>query len=167
MKKIIIILFSLSFSLGWVLCLTACNLNPKPYHFIHSLDEIQDIQIVHIELQDKDKDREFYPDMLDDCKILADIEDHSEFIERFKSDVLFTRYLFGDPTSLVNGDYAIKIDYINGDFEMIGYDAQCIGYLKTTSDGRNSYRTGFGVVNCNKNDFMNFINLYLAEPVQF
>ena len=155
------IFFSLSLMLCLSLSLTACNLNPSPYNFMHGIDEMQEIQIVHIELA---KDQEFYAYMIDDCKILADIEDISEFIEKFNNDVLFERYLFGDPTHLGHGDYAIKITYNNGDFELIGYYAQCMGYREETSDGWGPGATGF--VNCNRDDFFNFINLYLDNPVQ-
>ena len=155
------IFFSLSLMLCLSVSLTACNVNPSPYKFMHGIDEIQEIQIVYIELAE---DREFYAYMIEDCKVLADIEDISEFIEKFNIDVLFTKFLFGEPTHLGNGDYAIKITYINGDFELIGYYAQCRGYWEETSGGWGPGAPGF--VNCNRDDFMNFINLYLDEPVK-
>lgn len=134
------------------------------YPFLHGVDEIQEIQIARIELDYEYQ--EFYLDRLDDCIVLADIEDTSEFIEKFSSDVLFSRYWWGDPTSLGHGDYVIKITYTNGDFELIGYYAQCRVDIEAAERGGSLYSgqmRSYG--GCSEDDFMNFINLYLDDPI--
>lgn len=137
------------------------------YPFFHDFEEIQEIQIVRIELDDEYQAFEFVK-RLNDCIVLADIEDTSEFIEKFNSDVLFSRYWLGDPTHLKHGDCVIKIAYCDGDYELIGHYAQSI----IVQDGRghiewNGVKYGEfpGHVACSEDDFMNFINLYLDDKI--
>lgn len=136
------------------------------YPFLHGSDEIQEIQIAHIELDYEYQTFEL--GRLDDCIVLADIEDTSEFIEKFSNDVLFSKNWFGEPTHLKHGEYVIKITYTNGNFELIGFYAQSIivqddrGYKELNGV---IYGEGPGRVYCSKDDFMNFINLYLDDPI--
>lgn len=167
-KSIIIVLTCIAILfaalIATIIVLIVKNRYTGPYLFLHSVEEIQNIQIAHITLEDEYQT--FNVDRLDDCIVLADIKDTSEFIKKFNNDVLFSRYLFGDPTHLGHGDYVIKITYNNGDFELIGHYAQC-KFDKDEADRNGNIFAGemFGILYCDEDDFMNFINLYLDEPI--
>ena len=163
-KKIV---FSLSLLIGMSLSLVACGQNSMPYPFLYESDGIREIQIIRLGLQNDYQT--FQIEMMDECIILADIEDTFEFIEKFNNDVLFSRYWIGDPTELKSGDYVIKVTYINGDFELIGYYAQRIfvqdadrGYIDWNGV---KYGTMPGLMNCDSDSFMGFINLYVDDSI--
>ena len=101
MKKIL--LFISLCSLIMIL-FTSCS--GKPYSFKEPVDEIESIEIVSAE-----NSLEFTV-----TKTLSETE-KEDFLEQFQG-IKFNKYL-GDPPA-VHGD-AIKINYQNGDYEMICY----------------------------------------------
>lgn len=166
MKSGIKTVLSLSLIFALSVSLIGCG-KKMSYQFLHGSDEIQEIQIAHIEL-DYEYQR-FYLDRLDDgVVVLADIEDTSEFIEKFSNDVIFKKngLFFGDPSALGHGDYVIKITYSNGDFELIGHYAQCRVNIAATERGGRIYAGQMGNFGyCSEDDFINFLNLYLDDPI--
>ena len=117
---------------------------PKPYEFIKSKEDIEEISIVNVTYNGWD-DYTY--------ETLCVISDNDAFLSDFEK-ILFDEYLFGDPTHLGDG-YAIYITYKNGDIEIIQENAQKPLYSEGYS--------GFGRQNCDSDEFEALINKYLAE----
>ena len=133
---IVVIIFSLS----------ACLYIPASYAC--DTDMVDSVQIVRIEQLNKETCEFEYA-------VIVDIVDNSAFIERLNNlednDFFF---IFGDPDVFINGDVAIRINYLNGDYDLIKCKIQ------------NFYRSGVcesGRVSFNQDQFDALINDYLPK----
>lgn len=105
MKKIISFLsFFVTF-----LFLTSC-LSPDEYSFLHDVYEIDNITIVKVGV---DEENGSPPEL--ECIII--IEDEQAFLEEFLA--LECYRIWNDPSGVYLGEYAIKFEYQNGDYELI------------------------------------------------
>ena len=117
---------------------------PKPYEFINSKEDIEEISIVNVTYNAWD-DYTY--------ETLCVISDKDAFLSDFEK-ILFYEYLFGDPTQIGDG-YAIYITYKNGDIEIIQETAQKPLYSEGYS--------GFGRQNCDREEFEALIDKYLTD----
>lgn len=133
---IVVIIFSLS----------ACLYVPASY--VCDSSKVESVQIIELGKWDEET-REYH------YTVLVDVIDHSVFIERLNNlednDFFF---IFGDPDVFFNGDVAIRINYLNGDYDLIKCKIQ------------NFYRSGVcesGRVSFNQDQFDALINDYLPK----
>lgn len=116
--------------------ITSCN--GKTYVLKNPVDEIASIEIVSAE-----NSLEYTV-----TKTLSEKE-KNEFIEKFQA-IRFDSYLIGDPMS-VNGN-AVKITYLNGDYEMI-----CYYWAEYVKNGE-----AYSVRNsCDEKEFNELLNSFL------
>ena len=111
----------------------------REYKFIHSIDEINNIEI--IEISEKETVVK---------KVLSD-EERSEFIIDFRKIKCFS--YFNDPSSPAVGT-AIKINYSNGDYEIISREDQDIYKNKRLLTGMSYF---------DSEEFDNLIKKYLES----
>lgn len=64
--------------------------------------------------------------------VLREIKDYSEFIKRLND--IKTSTVWNDPKPLSDGAIVIKIDYVNGDFDLLDSNAQ-----RFNRNGKNNY----------------------------
>lgn len=105
------------FVLMIILCIfafTACGLF-SPQKYVCDENEVESVQIVKLDKYVDDELRFEYT-------VLADIVDQSTFIKRLND--LKHSVNWGDPTVLGEGYIVIKIDYLNGDYDLVNYYAQ-------------------------------------------
>lgn len=136
-KRLLCIVFAI-----FTVLLSGC-LKKQQYTFLYDVSEINQISIVY--MTDANQVSNEYQTMFI-------IEDKDEFLEEFNK-ILFDKFLLGDPTHIHSDTYVILVEYKNGDCEFIWYYAQ---------DKFISGDCYFGRVNCNKEEFDNFINSYLS-----
>lgn len=120
----------------------------KAYQFFNDISEINEIVIV------KKKDYHNYDENINEylnCfEIITVIEDKDGFINDFYS-LPFSVY-YGDPTEVLIGEYAVLVNYNNGDYECVSWFSQDFFINGKFEEGR-TY--------CNKETFNNFIEKYL------
>lgn len=127
---------------------TSCE-NEAQYHFIQSNDKIVGIELVSIVMDDDPMSP--YRDSYKFTTIEAiPTGMYIEFIADFNSMNCY-EYL-NDPVSIVTGMNALKISYSNGDFELIGEDAQA-------SSRGNKFRD-YGFYYFDHDEFMELLNQY-------
>ena len=97
-----------------LLTLMGCNLSVN-YSFLQDMSNIDNIKIV--EVGDLKKDEK-----IPEIKVIVVIEDQRAFLDEFVE--LECQKLFDDPTGVCVGDTAIKIEYKNGDYELISENGQ-------------------------------------------
>ena len=87
-----------------------------PQKYVCDVDEVEAIQIVKLDDYVEGEYRYEYT-------ILTQITDYKSFVERLNG--LKHSVNWGDPRQLNEGYTVIKIDYRNGDFDLLHQDAQC------------------------------------------
>ena len=125
-------------------CFTSGCIKKQPYKFLYDVTEIEQISIVYI--------TDSYQ-ISNGYETITVIEDKDEFLEEFNK-ILFNKFLLGDPTHIHNNVKVILVEYNNGDSELIWWYAQ---------DRFKNNKCYFGRVNCNEEEFNNFINKYLPD----
>lgn len=113
--------------------------------FSCNVDEVKTIQIVTLDEYIKEEYRFEYT-------VLAEVSDHSYFIDRLKS--IKTSVNWGDPNVYTTGYTVIRIEYENGDYDLIYSDAQ----TKKRGDKKN---TGYLIFD--KTQFNALISEYVTE----
>lgn len=103
-----ILAFILSFAF------TACGFF-GPQRYVCDEKEVESVQIVKLDKYVDDELRFEYT-------VLSDIVDQSTFIKRLND--LKHSVNWGDPMVLKEGYIVIKIVYLNGDYDLLHYDAQ-------------------------------------------
>lgn len=127
-----------------------CSCKKGSYPFYYDESEIYNISIVYIlDGYNAYVNRDHYETILD-------IEDIGMFLTDFKK-IKFSMFQFGDPVEIMSNDYAIKVSYRNGDYELI------TGYANDKII--NNEPLPYGRENCDKEEFDNFINSYLTGNI--
>ncbi len=150
MKKRILYLISLLLCIVMCFTLSSCSLivatsafviatgkEAHPYELEYEKEEIKTVVICYVESSS------------DDYSIVEEIEDVDSFLDKF-AEIKFLSNLLGDFVKL-HDEYAIFIEYKNGDIEIIGYKAQ-----KTVIDGMADSKGMY----CDKEIFNELINLF-------
>ena len=109
MKKNIVILLGIC-----LLFLCSCNRNIE-YPFMHSEDEISCISIAAIEVSDSTNLQ------IAECKTIHDI---NGFLQMFRGVKCSTWW--GDPIGITEDCYAIKVEYHNGEYELIAWNGKAV-----------------------------------------
>ena len=132
---IVVIIFSLS----------ACLYIPKSYAC--DTDMVESVQIIKLGAWNDTTERHQFA-------VLADVVDHSDFIERLNNlkdnDFVF---ILGTPGTLFEGDILIKVNYLNGDYDLVKSTVQ-IYY-------RSGKAQGGGYVTFNQEEYDKLIADYL------
>lgn len=113
--------------------------------FSCNVDEVKTIQIVTLDEYIKEEYRFEYT-------VLAEVSDHSYFIDRLKS--IKTTFMWGEPFVLEIGFTVIRIEYLNGDYDLIDSYVQS----KKRGDEKLSGRLIF-----DKEQFEALISEYVTE----
>ena len=142
LKKIIMLLSVLN--IAFVLLCCGCGLLGEQ-EFTCNVDEVKTIQIVTLDEYIKEEYRFDYT-------VIAEVSSHSYFIDRLKS--IKTSVNLGDPNVYTTGYTVIRIEYVNGDYDLIYSDAQ----TKKRGDKKN---TGYLIFD--KNQFDALISEYVTE----
>ncbi|MBE6880619.1 MAG: hypothetical protein E7490_07280 [Ruminococcaceae bacterium] len=142
MKKIIMLFPALCVTLMLLCC--GCGLLGEQ-KFKCNVDEVKSIQIVTLDEYIKDEYRYDYT-------VLAEVTDHIRFANRLMA--IETSVNWGEPNVLATGYTVIKIEYLNGDYDMIYYDAQS----KKRGEKKNA---GFLVFD--RKQFNDLISEYVTE----
>lgn len=136
-----------------LICITFCVScrHREVYNFLNSFDKISSISIVRVSFDTNDELRE---------EELLKVENAHTFIKDFETIDCY-KY-FGDPRGLLNGvdnDEVIKIDYQNGEYELINW----FGQSEYTISRGFSYYAGYSVFD--EEQFNSLIDEYLDEVV--
>lgn len=142
MKRIIMLFPALCVTLMLLCC--GCGLIGEQ-EFTCNVDEVKTIQIVTLDEYIKEEYRFDYT-------VIAEVSSHSYFIDRLKS--IKTSVNWGDPNVYTTGYTVIRIEYVNGDYDLIYSDAQ----TKKRGDKKN---TGYLIFD--KNQFEALISEYVTE----
>lgn len=122
MKKILplciscIILILLCCSCGWF----------SEQNYTCNIDEVQSIQIVRL-------DKYIEEEYIFEYTILSQISDSAAFIGKLNK--LKHSVNWGDPRRLNVQDIVIRVEYCNGDFDLIHPDAQCFNRSGVNQNG--------------------------------
>lgn len=117
-----------------------------PFHYDES--EINNISIIYT-LEGYSAYHGLY-----EYETLLQIDEIDDFLTKFK-EIKFSKYQFGDPVEIGANRYAVLIEYYNGDFEIITYVANNVVI--------NGELLNVGRPNCDKEEFVTFINDYLTN----
>ena len=115
-----------------------------PQRYICEVENVKSVEIVSLDQYVEGQFRF-------DCTTLAEISDYDEFIEKLTK--IKHSVNWGDPYQLDEGNITIRINYNNGDFDLLYYDAQLFN-----RDGVNQY--GFFVFD--EKQFNDLIEEYLS-----
>ena len=96
-----------------------------PQEYICEINNVESIKIVKLDQYVNGEYRYEYT-------VLAEISDHAAFVQRLNN--LDHRVNWGDPGRLQTGYVVIRVDYINGDYDLIYPNAQWFN-----RDGVNDY----------------------------
>ena len=107
--KIRIVLSVMAF-ITLLLCLVSCG-NKSTYKFMYSDDEISTISLVNVSVGDKVEQKK-----------LTDINNIHGFLKDFRNVSCYTWW--GDPIGLTEDCCVIRIDYQNGDYELIYWNGK-------------------------------------------
>lgn len=121
-----ILLCILCFVLVFLCC--SCFLL-KGSEYICDIEQVESIQIVKLAAYVKGEYRFEYT-------VLADISDHAAFVERLNKVKQSEKWT--DPGQLYVGDKVIKIEYRNGDYDLLDDGAQ---YLHRSGENQYGYWT--------------------------
>lgn len=126
----------------------ACLYIPRSY--VCNADMVESAQIIKLGKWDEESGKHEYI-------VLADIVDHSDFIERLNNlkdnDFLF---ILGTPMSLYEGDVLIKVNYINRDYDLVKSTVQI--YFRSGAANGGKY------VRFNQKQYDALISDYLPKP---
>ena len=112
MKRINIILFIIS-----CLVIFATGCGKKQYPFMQSVSNIVKIEVIIMgEIHDPYTKHEYTL-----IKALS-LNENNKFIDDLKN--IECKRMFGDPQTLTTGHQGFKINYSNGEYEIIAYTAQ-------------------------------------------
>lgn len=126
-----------------------CGCEHGPYQFYYDESEISNISIVYtLSGYCIYTNRNHYENILD-------IDDIEMFLTDFKQ-IKYSTFVFGDPDSVPHNDYAIKVNYKNGDYELISH---CACDMLINNEPLSYAR------HCDKEEFDNFINSYLTGNI--
>ena len=115
--------FSLLIVLSYLLC--SCGFF-SPQRYVIEIDEIKSIEIVTL---DDYNDGEYEYEYI----VLTQIEDHKSFAKELQN--VKHHVNWGDPGVLWSGYTVIKIDYSNGDYDLIYHNAQWFHRSGKTNNG--------------------------------
>lgn len=127
--------------------LTSCDVR-ETYRLLHNEEEISAISIVRVYLSEED-------DLVQTCRVV--IDDVDAFLVDFRNVDCYV--WFGDPIGLQpapEGTDVVKIEYRNGDYELI----DCNGQTEYTEKRGLVYYAGFSMFD--ENQFTALIGKYLA-----
>lgn len=130
----------------FIFSLSACVYAPASY--VCNAETVESVQIVKVgQRNEETQEREFI--------VLVDIADVSAFVERLnnlKDNDFF--FILGDPDGMFEGDIVIKVNYFNGDYDLLKESRQFF------------YRSGIyesGLVTFDREQFKALIDDYLPE----
>lgn len=107
-----------------VLC-SSCGLF-GPQRYTCNVDEVESVQIVIFEGYNNIEEKFIYT-------ILSQISDYETFVERLNK--VEHSVNWGDPRVIKVQDVVIKIDYRNGDFDLLHADAQLVNRSGESNSG--------------------------------
>lgn len=125
------------------LCLSACR-NRTMYKFMYPEDEIFGVSLVYVSIGDDVEPKE---------QIV--IDDISGFLKDFRNVRCYTWW--SDPIGLTEDGYVIRIDYRNGEYELIYWNGQA-KYLE--DQGFCNY---MGYYVFDENEFFDLISLHISR----
>lgn len=142
MKHIRFVLFSL---LALLICIfSGCGLSGDQ-EYTCDVDNVVSVQIVHLDGFVKEEYRDEYT-------ILCEIEDIPAFVEQLES--VEHSVNWGDPRPLGTDCIVIRIEYQNGDYDLLHEDAQSF---------HRSGQNNSGFFFFDDNQFQNLISEYLPQ----
>ena len=140
--------------ISFIISLAGCQMlslhSRDSVKLLHPESEIKSIEIVEV-YGEYDYTKFEYPEQI----VLVTIEDKDSFMNEFKELPFHT--FWGGPQGISYHCIAIRINYINGDYDLIHSGAQS---TYTVDKGFSVYE---GLVTMDKKLFSDFLNAYLPE----
>ena len=140
MKQTKLLLFIL---VAMLLCCSCGFFGPQEY--VCEIDDVKSVQIVRLDTYVEEEYRYEYT-------VLSDIADTADFVERLNG--LDHNVNWGDPGRMYTEYVVIRIEYLNGDYDLLYRNAQCFH-----RSGDNSY----GYFIFDKEQFNALISDYTAK----
>lgn len=114
MKKLRFLLLGLHITLILLYCSSCGFFGPQRY--VCELDKVESIQIIKLDKYVEGEYRYEYT-------VLSKISDNTKFVNRLND--IEHSVNWGDPRQMKNGYVVVRIEYHNGDFDLLHSDAQC------------------------------------------
>ncbi|MBQ8235477.1 MAG: hypothetical protein IJZ37_02185 [Clostridia bacterium] len=93
----------------------SCGLLRSDKEYVCDHDTVESVEIVKIGEYSKEKNRYDY-------EVLSIVSDHPSFVQRLNN--IECSEVFREPTVFETGEVIIKIEYFDGDYDLLGSNAQ-------------------------------------------